>query len=349
MTATTQISRRVLLGSSAALALSTLLPRSALAAEGYWSPLRAPSHLKDRIVHSGHSLTDSYLHPGPWPGTMRLLTEDIGVRSPDRRHIKSTIPGSPIIWRWDNPTDPGTDARRDIANFKTLVITEGGPPARVQAQQQNDYMVQSLDYLCRFTANALKNGDEGRGCRDILLWSIWPSLTLWRPQGNKEWQEFPDFRAALPEYGRSFEFMAAYAAWKMRSFFTDLPDDWRIRVIPGHKWMERVWDAVPAGEMPGIRRIEELFVDDIHANDIGGYGLACLVVSCLYQRNLSERRRLFRVDGVSPELRDWCTRTAWEILKDYAPAGMGGLTSAGLLWDPEKMPDPLPDWRPPTD
>lgn len=347
MSASPPVSRRLFLGSAAALSFGAMFPRALHAQDGYWTVRRAPLALRDRSVHSGHSLTDSYLHTGPWPTTIRKIAEDFGVRNSLDKIVKSTIPGAPMHWRWNHPTEKGTDARRDIANFHTLVITEGGPPPRVQAQEQSEGMAQSLDYLCRFAANALEYGNKGEGTRDILLWSIWPSLTLWRPEGNRDWQEFADFRAALPEYGRSFEFMAAYAAWKMRSHYKDLPPEWRIWVVPGHKWMERAWDAVAAGEMPGIARMEELFGDDIHANDLSGYGLSCLMLTCLYQKNLSERRRIFRVKGVSRELRDWCTRTAWEIATDYAPAGMGGSTHAGLLWDPARMADPLPDWRPP--
>ncbi|RRH72814.1 hypothetical protein [Falsigemmobacter faecalis] len=341
------LSRRILLGSAAAAGLTALLPATARAEAGYWSPLRSPSGPRDRSVHSGHSLTDSYLNTGPWPGSLRRMADSMGLRDAERKIVKSTIPGAPLSWRWDHSTDPGSDARHDIAGFQTLVITEGGPPPRIRPDEQTDMMAHSLDYLCRFAANALQNGNKGEGLRDINLWSIWPSLNLWRPPGNPDWQEFADFRSALPEYGRSFEFMAAYATWKMRSHFKDLPDDWRIRVFPGHLWMARAWDAAAAGEIPGITRFEEFFVDEIHANDVCGYGLACLVLSCLYQKDLGARQRLFRMEGISPELRDWFTRTAWEVASDYAPAGMGGSSHAGLLWDPERMKDPLPDWHPP--
>ena len=31
-----------------------------------------------RTIHSGHSLTDSYVHIGPWPGNMRSVLESVG-------------------------------------------------------------------------------------------------------------------------------------------------------------------------------------------------------------------------------------------------------------------------------
>jgi hypothetical protein len=344
-------SRRAFMSSCAAFALVG----NAVPAFASSYPVRIASTAQTRSIHSGHSLTDTYLITGPWPGAMRAIGESMGLRRAYHNIIKSTIPGSPIGWRWNNsvtdlrPHDPTADARRDIADFETLVITEGGPPARVDPTSGFDNIAETLDYLCRFAANAIENGNGGQGATDIILWSIWPSLTMWRPERPvyaSSWEEFADFRSAIPEYGRSFRFMADYATWKLKGIYPTLPADWRIWLFPGHLWMGRVWDDIQAGNVPGITDIQALFVDDIHPNAIGGYGLACLVLTCMYQTDLRTLRRLHTEAGVSPQLRAYFTTIAWEIATGYAPVGMNGDQDRDSVWDSNTMNDPLPDWSP---
>jgi hypothetical protein len=210
-------------------------------------------------------------------------------------------------------------------------------------------MTDTLDYLCRFAANSLENGNGGEGAKDIILWSIWPSLTMWRPERPYHlgsWEEIADFRSALPEYGKSFQFMADYASWKMRRFYPSLHDDWRIWVFPAHLWMQRVWDDIQAEMVPDLTNMQDLFVDDIHPNTIAGYGLACLMTTCLYQIDLSKIRRLHSPDGVSLQLKAYFATLAWDIATSYAPVGMNGHLERTSVWNAAEMTDPLPDWRP---
>lgn len=343
------LSRRAFMNSCAALALAG----NGGPAFSSSSPVRVASTARTRSIHSGHSLTDTYLVTGPWPGAMRSIAESMGVRSAFDNIVKSTIPGAPLGWRWNNevndlrPGDPTADARRDIADFDTLVITEGGPPARMDLPSGIKDMTESFDFLCRFSANAIENGNNGKGATDIILWSIWPSLKMWRPERpsyTSSWQEFDDFRSALPEYGRSFRFMADYATWKLKEYYPTLPADWRIWLFPGHLWMARVWDDIAADNVPGVTDMQTFFFDDIHPNEIGGYGLACLMLTCMYQIDLRSLRRLYTQAGVSPQLRDYFTTLAWDIATGYAPVGMNGDLDHDSVWDSTTMDDPLPNW-----
>ena len=346
-----KISRRKFLGTSALLTLASL--GTPILASNF--PSRKASTRTTRRIHSGHSLTDSYIHAGPWPGALIAVAENIGVNRAFDNIVKSTIPGSPMSWRWHNtvndlrPRDPTADAKRDIADFDSLVITEGGPPPRHGFPSDEQSMTESLDYLCRFAANTLENGNGGKGATDIILWSIWPSLTMWRPERPNyaaSWEQFPDFRAALPEYGQSFQYMADYTSWKMRSLYNYLSNDWRIWIFPGHLWMARVWDDIQAGTVPDHTNLQEMFIDDIHPNAIGGYGLACLVATCLYQVDLRKVGRLQAPVGISAALSTYFATIAWDIATSYAPAGMNGHLNSGPVWDAATMQDPLPDWSP---
>jgi len=68
---------------------------------GQTLPPKQAYPLDVRQIHSGHSLTDP-LFGQPWPGQyVNLITQLRGVWAGDDIG-KSTIPGSPMFWRWEN-------------------------------------------------------------------------------------------------------------------------------------------------------------------------------------------------------------------------------------------------------
>lgn len=295
-----------------------------------------------RSVHSGHSLTDAYVHSGAWPKDLRLITKSVLPTFNDDGDgaggiTKSTIPGSTLRHRWDNPTTP-KDARIDAGEFDALVITEGGPPPRPHYAPHNDQMKESLEYLLWFVQNQYDNGTG----QDVIVWSIWPYLdgNASRPEAS-HWTEFGGFRNALPEYGRSFKYMADYATWKMHQLYPALPADWRVWLFPGHLWMQRVYDDVQAGLVPGVTEFASLFNDDIHPSDVTGYGLACFMFSLMYQVDLRTVSGAYVPPGYPAGLAAYYQGIAWELATSYEPAGMGGTEGAALVFDPATDPDPL--------
>ena len=346
-----RLGRRSFMGGSAALlagmwgAAPAAAGPNAAGQEGAGAGFaRVASGPLSRVIHSGHSLTDAYIHTGPWPGTFRQLARSMGINNARDNHVTSTIPGSPMHWRWDHavndgrPGDPRADARLHIGDFDTLVITEGSPPARAD---DLDGMANTLEYLGRFASNAIENGNGGQGASDIILWSNWPAIDLWRDDPRNGWDDLPDLGAALHEFGRSYKLMADYTGWQMRQRHAHLPPDWRIWIIPGHLFMARVWQDAPHGRVPGITRIEDLFGDDIHPTGLASYGLACLVLTCLYQMDLRSRPRVHVAEDVSAEQAAYFHDIAWQIATSYEPAGMGGTEGAAAEFDPARDRDPL--------
>ncbi len=86
----------------------------------------APEPLRVRQIHSGHSLTDTAVFKGTWSGHLEWMINSL---SPGSASIeKSTIPGSPMTYRWDHQPGYGApDARSQIADWELLVITESIP------------------------------------------------------------------------------------------------------------------------------------------------------------------------------------------------------------------------------
>ena len=72
---------------------------------------RVPSDFGDPVVHSGHSLTDTYMNAGGWPGLLtRIIQAHFGepFGGLGWEHKRSVIPGSSMAARWEGDT-PSTD------------------------------------------------------------------------------------------------------------------------------------------------------------------------------------------------------------------------------------------------
>lgn len=317
--------------------LPSPLPLPGEPAAGFISPPWTPT---TRSVHSGHSLTDSYIYGHDYPGDLLLLRNSL-FDPDDYTNIyinRSTIPGSPMSWRWNSV--PDHDARVSVGSYDSLMITEGGPPPHIN----DPYLAESTDYLCRFAANMIENGAGN----EVIVWSIWPALT-----GPGTYPETPiptgywagmTFRTGLDAYWDSFKYMVDYTTWKMHQEYPSLPSDWRVRFIPGDRWMARVYDDIQADLVPGITDIQDMFSDDIHTNDNASYGLSCFVMSCLWQIDLREQTGVYVPAGLSTDLRDYFWDLAWELAHQYEPIGMGGTEGAELVWDSATDADPLPAW-----
>jgi hypothetical protein len=59
--------------------------------------------------------------------------------------------------------------------------------------------------------------------------------------------------------------------------------------------------------------MQALFSDDIHPNQIGRCGLACLALTCMYHTDLRPLRLLHAQAAHSPQVREYFTPIAWDI------------------------------------
>ncbi|MFN3993490.1 MAG: hypothetical protein ACK4IU_11350 [Tabrizicola flagellatus] len=267
-------------------------------------PAERPFNL--RIVMSGHSLTDPIPHP------LEILVRAAGGQQSRGMKIDlSTIPGSPAEHRWDNDLNLPVDARRDIAKYDLLVLTE-----RVAVRATLEWHHADKIAL-KWFEHAWKNGRGGKGA-ETVYYASWISLGSGTPSewDNSEDQKIP-FRERLD---------VEMSAWQSIADFVNAnrpKDSPRMRVIPGPKIMAAVYDAIQAGTAPGLSRMQELFEDDIHVNAKGAFLIALAHYAVIYGRDPREIPGLRGEPGwPSAAQQAWMKEVVWTVVSAYPDSGL---------------------------
>lgn len=273
-------------------------------------PPRIPSLLTIKQIHSGHSLTDSAMFQGRWPGHSRAIWGDVDNTNNYSDLIgKSTTPGSALKWRWDNPVEYGQpDARLDIANWKLLIITERVPFSLSQGTDPGSWYWDAKEYMQFFTENAWNNGDNGNGAT-TLLYATWTNLDT---------PDAASWRVDLDTYQPLWEQYADYGS-------ENLPAGAMVYIIPGNLLMKRLYDDIEIGGIiPGISSINDFFQDSIHLNGLGNYALALLHLAVIHHVNpntLPDPNY-----GLTPEptaaQADYIKGIVWEVATNYERSGV---------------------------
>lgn len=298
-----QLDRRALLG--AACALPALALARGAAAAGTDQDLFAL-----RVIQSGHSLTD------PIVPMLNAFLTGLGVPvSRPQRITKSTIPGSPMEIRWRDGLHPAdADARRDIADYDVLVVTE-----RVSLSTTLPWH-DSEGYALRYFENSWSRGRGGEGA-ETILYASW--IDVKSGPDAVDWNNDPEvhipFRERLPLEMARWQQIADYVN-------ENRPEGSpRMRVIPGPLIMAAVYDAIAAGTAPGLTSIEQLFGDTIHVNETGAYLIALAHFGVIYNRD--PRMVPSRIGGMgpaNPATAEWMKELVHEVLLDYPDAGYTG-------------------------
>lgn len=293
-------SRRAVLAASAAM---PLLASRAAFAQGH------DPRFDLRVIESGHSLTD------PIVPMLNAMLSSLGVpQTRPERVIKSTIPGSPMEWRWENRVEPGPDARHDIGNFDVLVITERVSLANTMPWHRSE------EFALKWFENALTNGNGGKGAQTIL-YATWVDVV-----------SGPDFANPYndPEGKRPFRerLDLEMARWQAiaDSVNAKRPEGSPVmKVIPGPLIMAAVYDAIAAGTAPGLADMKQLFEDDIHVNAAGAYLISLAHLAVIY--DFDPRRLTGRLAGLEPQDKatsDWMKELVHEVLSAYPDAHYTG-------------------------
>lgn len=274
-------------------------------------PPRDPSPLTVRQIHSGHSLTDSYAR-SHWPGRLIVATGTQAGTNPHETIASSTIPGSPLHWRWNNPTDT-PDARKDIGRYELLVTTESVP----LAPREEDFQYWTLSHLDQWVAHAWKKGNGGKGA-EVMLYSTWNGWRVTGQAPDYDTEADIPFRKRLDIDGKRWERMQDHANANRPA---GMPP---VYMIPGHRLMMRLYDDIAAGKAPGLQSIGDLFRDDIHPNLAGEYAIGALVYAVIYQRNPTELPDVMMEDdrAIPPATARYLKNVAWEVATSYPRTGL---------------------------
>jgi hypothetical protein len=270
--------------SSAAIALLIMWPSGVLAQE---------RPLTQRVIQSGHSLTDGIF--GPLRDMVRLAGNNAVIID------KSTDPGSPMDWRWNNPPGSGQpDARHDIARYDTLVLTERVPLSNTMPWHN------SLDEALRWFTNTWTNGNDGRGA-ETILYATWVNTD----SGPNHENPYDDpegkiiFRDRLPLEMVRWETILDHVNKNRPE--GSVP----MRMIPGPMLMAAIYDEIAAGNAPGLADISDLFADSIHLNELGNYYISLAHFAVIYGR---DPRGMQNLGGATPEQARWMQNLVWRVL-----------------------------------
>ncbi|WP_232831240.1 hypothetical protein [Pseudogemmobacter bohemicus] len=100
-----------------------------------------------------------------------------------------------------------------------------------------------------------------------------------------------------------------------------------IYVIPGGQVMAAVVRAAGAGELPGIRGVEDLLSDDIHFNDTGAWLMALAHYAVIYGRSpVGLPAEVACADGsrfaIDPVAARRMQEITWDVVTAYPPSGV---------------------------
>ncbi|MGP9789742.1 hypothetical protein [Roseinatronobacter sp. NSM] len=261
-------------------------------------PAFADMALDARVVMSGHSLTD------PIPDMLRPMVQATGGRGAviDR----STIPGSPMDWRWNNTAQP-VDARSAMGNYDLLVLTERVPLLNTMGYHN------SADEALKWARHAWENGAR------TVLYATWVTRDTGPGSGDDTSEGHIPFRDRL---------QVEQARWlEIRDHVNrHRPDGMpEMVMIPGPRLMTALYDAIAAGTAPGLASMDALFRDDIHVNDLGAYVMALAHYAVIYGRSpLDVPPGLGRTPTPEPELARWLQQLVADVLAQAPEAKPAG-------------------------
>ncbi|MEM7318463.1 MAG: hypothetical protein AAF408_05510 [Pseudomonadota bacterium] len=255
-----------------------------------------------RIVQSGHSLTDTIIAP------LSDLINSASMRG--GKLDKSTLPGSPMDWRWNNPATPDIRQPNVMSQYELLVITERAPLSGTL--QFHD----SEKWALHWFEHAWNNGRNGQGARSIL-YATWVNLDSGPDyrNPNKDIEGHIPFRERLPLEQDRWQFILDYVNANRPA---ESPP---MVMIPGPLIMALAYDEIAAGKAPGITDISDLFADEIHLNELGSYLIALAHFAVIH--NTDPRGLMHGVarrGGPTKAQATWMQDVVWRVLMQYSDA-----------------------------
>lgn len=246
------------------------------------------------VFFIGHSLINHDM-----PAMLAGLAASAGVTHDYDSHIGN---GASLSWIWNNPTTgEGLNPRTALptGSYDTIVMTEAIPLA--DQMQYND----TDGYAGNFYDLAM----TGDSSAQTYFYETWHSL-----DGAYDW------RARLTSDRALWESVIDQVNAAKSG-----PD---MLLIPAGTAMARLVDRIESGGVPGMSSRRDLFLDDIHLNDVGNYFIACVQFAAIYRRSPVglTRTTVDRFGGAftapSADVARIMQEIAWDVVSNDPRAGV---------------------------
>lgn len=208
--------------------------------------------MPDKILLIGHSLVGQTM-PQMLNSVMESLNRDVQAEV-------QVINGAPLRYNWDNgDIAQGVNARNALVDgsYDVVVVTEA-IPLEDQLIWNDTHGYATRYYDLATTANPATR---------FYVYETWHGLGQdvagWRDQLDQDltkWEGIADHINAQAPQG--------------------MPE---ALIVPAGQAMARLYDAIEAGQVPGLTTIHDVFADDIHLNDMGQWFIAGLQAATLAQ------------------------------------------------------------------
>ena len=220
------------------------------------------AELVTSVVMVGHSLF------GPDNPVMlnQLLSEQPGRDTTQPVTVEAQIiNGAPLSYNWTHAARAeGINARERLQEpVDALIVTEAIPLANHLKWSNTEAALGDFYTLAKTTNPEV----------EVYLQETWHSLL------SGSGTEVPfDADASIPWRDR---LEADLPRWQGVVDAVNRETGGNIRLLKAGQAMARLDDAIRAGTVPGLNRIEDIFDDDIHPNDIGFYFLSAFQYAVL--------------------------------------------------------------------
>ena len=249
------------------------------------------------IGEVGHSLVNTTM-----PAMLVPVAQSL------QKQIQMTVQiinGAPLSWQWNNHTQAqqstGNPAFTDLYNAlptlrpDVVVLTERVDiAATIQWENTNGYVGM---WVARARA-------ANPNVRPYLYTTWYGYNSSWYPGMTTR----PLWRARIESDGLLYEQVARAAG---------------IQIVPGHRAMMALYDAIAAGQVPGYSSIDPFFVDDIHLNGMGNYYIALVHYATIYKAS-PVGAAIPPGAGVSAALAQQLQQMAWSVVSGYSLSGVTG-------------------------
>lgn len=227
------------------------------------------THLPVRVFYLGHSLTD-YL-----PEMIDSLADP---QSFDWAF--QSIPGAPLRWQWQRMLADDFESYHPHSvafyhpeyglpsgKYTVLVLTESVPRHQGNSDESHDYMRRFLEYALSYNPDI-----------QVYIYEVWHCIKSGTPTACAYDLDSSDWRQRLDDDLNMWESFVARLNEQVKPANP-------VCLIPAGQALAHLYDAIEAGQVPQLSKLEDIFEDDIHLNDLGRYFIATLHYGMLLRQN----------------------------------------------------------------